>query len=67
MYTPEERARKVMKVDDEGKAYMHPAENIYRKIKTCKIPFSPKASMASASLLFSVTIPSRKDQESREP
>ncbi len=45
MYMPEERARKVMKTDEEGKAYMCHAEKICRKIKTCKIPFSPKASI----------------------
>ncbi len=45
MYTPEERARKVMKIDEEGKAYMCHAKMIYRKIKTCKIPFSPKVSI----------------------
>ncbi len=45
MYTPEERARKVMKIDEEGKAYMRHAEKICRKIKICKIPFSPKASI----------------------
>jgi hypothetical protein len=45
MYTPEERAGKVMKIDEEGKAYMQHAEKICRKIKTCKIPFSPEASI----------------------
>jgi hypothetical protein len=45
IYTPEERAGKVMKIDEEGKAYMRHAEKICRKIKTCKIPFSPKASI----------------------
>jgi hypothetical protein len=45
MYTPKERARKVMKIDEEEKAYMHHAEKICRKIKTCKIPFSPEASI----------------------
>ncbi len=45
MYTPEERAGKVMKIDEEGKAYMRHAEKICRKIKPCKIPFSPEASI----------------------
>ncbi len=44
-YTPEERASKVIKIDEEGKAYMQHAEKICRKIKTRKIPFSPKASI----------------------
>jgi hypothetical protein len=42
-YAPGERASRVMKIDEEGKAYMHQAEKICRKIKTCKIPFSPEA------------------------
>jgi hypothetical protein len=45
MYTPEKRAGKVMKIDKEGKSYMSHAENICRKIKTCKIPYSPEASI----------------------
>jgi hypothetical protein len=35
----------VMKIDEEGKAYMRHAEKICRKIKTCKIPFSPETSI----------------------
>jgi hypothetical protein len=42
---PEERAGNVMKIDEEQKTYMHHAEKICRKIKTCKISFSPKASI----------------------
>jgi hypothetical protein len=44
-YMPEERASKVIKINEEGKAYMRHAEKNCRKIKTCKIPFSPKASI----------------------
>jgi hypothetical protein len=42
-YAQEERASRVMKIDEEGKAYMCHAEKICRKIKTCKIPLSTKA------------------------
>jgi len=44
-YTAEERARKVIIIDEEGKAYMRHAEKICRKIKSCHIPFSPEAAI----------------------
>ena len=44
-YTTEERARKVITIDKEGKAYMRHAEKICRKIKSCRIPFSPEAAI----------------------
>ncbi len=44
-YTPEDRASKVMKIDKEGKEYMRHAKKTCQKIKTCKIPFSPEASI----------------------
>ncbi len=67
---PEGRAGKVIKIDEEGKAYMPHAEKICRKIKNMQNPLRTRGfhkNTASASLLFSVTIPSRKDQELREP
>ncbi len=42
-YSAAERARKVLAIDEEGKAYMRHAEKICRKIKSCWIPFSPEA------------------------
>ncbi len=45
VYTAEERARKVITIDEEGKAYMCHAEKICRKIKSCCIPFSPEAAI----------------------
>ncbi len=42
-YPAAEQARKVLAIDEEGKAYMHHAEKICRKIKLCRIPFSPEA------------------------
>jgi hypothetical protein len=44
-YSNEERARRVIMIDEEGKVYMWWAENICRKIKCCCIPFSPKAAI----------------------
>jgi hypothetical protein len=44
-YPAEETAYKVIAIDDEGKSYMRHAEKICRKIKCCKIPFSPEASI----------------------
>ena len=44
-YTAAERARKVTIIDEEGKAYMRHAEKICRKIKSCRIPFSPEAAL----------------------
>ena len=43
--TFEEVAEKVEKIDAEGKDYMRHAEKICRKIKSCKIPYSPKSSL----------------------
>jgi hypothetical protein len=42
-YFAVEQARKVLAIDEEGKAYMRHAEKICRKIKLCWIPFSPEA------------------------
>jgi hypothetical protein len=44
-YTTEERARKVITIDEEGKAYMRHAEKICCKIKSCRIPFLPEAAI----------------------
>ncbi len=44
-YSAAERARRVIIIDEEGKAYMHHAEMICRKIKSSRIPFSPEASI----------------------
>jgi hypothetical protein len=44
-YTAEERARMVTTIDKEGKTYMRHAEKICRKIKSCRIPFSPEAAI----------------------
>jgi hypothetical protein len=35
----------VIIIDEEGKAYMGRAEKICRKIKCCRIPFSPEAAI----------------------
>jgi len=43
--TFEEVAEKVIKIDTEGEQYMKHAEKICRKLKSCKIPFSPEASI----------------------
>ncbi len=40
-----ETARRVFAIDKEGKTYMRHMEKICRKIKCCKIPFSPEASI----------------------
>jgi hypothetical protein len=42
---PEERARKAIIINKEVKAYMRHAEKICQKIKSCRILFSPKASI----------------------
>ncbi len=44
-YTPEERTRKVIAIHEEGKTYIQHAEKIFWKIKSCRIPFSRKASI----------------------
>jgi hypothetical protein len=44
-YSNEARARKIIQIDEEGRAYMRRAENICRKIKCCRIPFSPEAAI----------------------
>ncbi len=44
-YTHDERARKIILIDKEGKAYMRRAEKICRKIKCCSIAFSPEAAI----------------------
>jgi hypothetical protein len=44
-YSDSERAKKVIIIDKEGKAYMRHAEKICRKLKCCRIPFSPEAAL----------------------
>ncbi len=44
-FPAEETARRVITIDKEGKTYMRHAEKIFRKIKCCKILFSPEASI----------------------
>jgi hypothetical protein len=44
-YTQRETARRVIAINEEGKQYMSHAEKICRKIKCCRIPFSPEASI----------------------
>jgi hypothetical protein len=44
-YSDEERARRVIIINKEGKAYMWHAEKICRKIKCCRVPFSPEAAI----------------------
>jgi hypothetical protein len=45
LYSNEEWVRIIIIIDEEGKAYMRRAEKIYRKIKCCRIPFSPEAAI----------------------
>ena len=44
-YSNAERAQKIIQIDKEGKAYMRQAEKICRKIKCCRIAFSPEAAI----------------------
>jgi hypothetical protein len=44
-YSTEETAKRVIIIDEEGKAYMRHAEKICRKIKCCQIPFLPETSI----------------------
>ncbi len=44
-YSAKETARKDIIIDKEGKAYIRRAEKICRKIKCCRIPFLPEASI----------------------
>ena len=44
-YLAEERARQVISIDEESKAYMRHAEKTCKKIKSCQIPFSPEAAI----------------------
>jgi hypothetical protein len=44
-YSNKARAQKIILIDEEGKAYMRRAEKICRKIKCCRIPFSPEAAL----------------------
>ncbi len=44
-FSDKERARRVIIINEKGKAYMRRAEKICRKIKCCRIPFSPEAAM----------------------
>ncbi len=42
-YSKEEQAKRIIVIIEEGKAYMRRAKKICRKIKCCRIPFSPEA------------------------
>jgi hypothetical protein len=44
-YSAEDTARRVITINEEGKAYMHCAEKICQKIKCCRILFLPEASI----------------------
>jgi hypothetical protein len=44
-YSESEQARKVIVIDEEGKAYMRHAKKVCRKLKCCRIPFSPEAAI----------------------
>jgi hypothetical protein len=44
-YSNEEQAQKIILIDKEGKAYMRRAEKNCRKIKCCRIAFSPEAAI----------------------
>jgi hypothetical protein len=44
-YSNEEQARKIILIDEEGKAYMRRAKKIRRKIMCCRIAFSPEAAI----------------------
>ncbi len=44
-YSNLERARRVIMINEEGKTYMRHAEKICRKIKCCRIPISPEATI----------------------
>jgi hypothetical protein len=44
-YSEELRAAKIIAIDEEGKTYMRKAEKICRKIKCCRIAFSPEAAI----------------------
>jgi hypothetical protein len=44
-YSAKETAKRVIIIDKEGKAYLRHAEKICRKIKCCRIPFLPEASI----------------------
>ncbi len=43
IYSDKIRAKKIIAIEEEGKAYMMRVEKICRKIKCCRIPFSPEA------------------------
>jgi hypothetical protein len=45
VYSDKEQARKVIIINEEGKAYMRRAEKICRKINCCRIPLSPEAAI----------------------
>ena len=42
-YSENKRSRKVIIIDKEGKAYMRHTKKVCRKLKCCRIPFSPEA------------------------
>ena len=44
-YSDSERAWKVIIIDEEGKAYMRHAKRVCRKLKCCRILFSPEAAL----------------------
>jgi hypothetical protein len=45
LYSNETRAQKIILIDEEGKAYMRQVKKICRKIKCCRIAFSPEAAI----------------------
>ncbi len=45
IYSNEIRVKKITAINEEGKAYMRRAKKICRKIKCCRIPFSPEAAI----------------------
>ncbi len=44
-HSNEDRATKIMMINEEGKAYMRREEKICQKIKCCRIPFLPEATI----------------------
>jgi hypothetical protein len=61
----EETARRVIPISEEGKIYTIHMEKLCRKIKCCKIPFSPKASIwiRRVQVLLVSPIPPRQDKK----
>jgi hypothetical protein len=68
-YSDSERAKKVIIIDKEGKAYMRHAKKICRKLKCCRIPFSPEAALwirRVKNILLTSQISQGKTQEQRK-